>query len=127
MPRRRSVRTVTRYVRSRARRRVSRARKSVSKRNGGFLGRSLKNYGIGALGLNVISNTSMVKTAAQSVPVKYRGAAVVSGSGLIMSYAGLGQKDLVSAGGKIALATFLSGKLPGLGGSGAKNNTPPVV
>lgn len=100
MPRRRTVRKVTR----RARRAVRSVRKSAKKSSIG--GRSIKNYVIGGLGLSVIRGIPAVQNLSRTIPVQYRSSAVITGSGLAMSYAGFGQKDLVSAGIKLGLANF---------------------
>ena len=100
MPRRRTVRKVTR----RARRAVRSVRKSAKKSSIG--GRSIKNYVIGGLGLSVIRGIPAVQNLSRTVPAQYRSAAVITSSGLAMSYAGFGQKDLVSAGIKLGLANF---------------------
>ena len=101
MPRRRSIR---RKVTRRARRAVKSARRTTTKSKIG--GRSIKNYVIGGLGLSVIRGIPAVQGLSRTVPAPYRSAAVITGSGLAMSYAGFGQKDLVSAGIKLGLANF---------------------
>ena len=101
MPRRRTVRKVTR----RARRAVRSVRKSAIKKSS-IGGRSIKNYVIGGLGLSVIRGIPAVQGLSRTIPAPYRSAAVITGSGLAMSYAGFGQKDLVSAGIKLGLANF---------------------
>jgi len=101
MPRRRSIR---RKVTRRARRAVKSARRTTTKSKIG--GRSIKNYVIGGLGLSVIRGIPAVQNLSRTVPAPYRSAAVITGSGLAMSYAGFGQKDLVSAGIKLGLANF---------------------
>ena len=101
MPKRRTVRKVTR----RARRAVRSVRKSAIKKSS-IGGRSIKNYVIGGLGLSVIRGIPAVQNLSRTVPAPYRSAAVITSSGLAMSYAGFGQKDLVSAGIKLGLANF---------------------
>ena len=101
MPRRRSIR---RKVTRRARRAVKSARRTTTKSKIG--GRSIKNYVIGGLGLSVIRGIPAVQNLSRTVPAPYRSAAVITSSGLAMSYAGFGQKDLVSAGIKLGLANF---------------------
>ena len=101
MPRRRSIR---RKVTRRARRAVKRARRTTTKSKIG--GRSIKNYVIGGLGLSVIRGIPAVQGLSRTIPAPYRSAAVITSSGLAMSYAGFGQKDLVSAGIKLGLANF---------------------
>ena len=101
MPRRRSIR---RKVTRRARRAVKSARRTTTKSKIG--GRSIKNYVIGGLGLSVIRGIPAVQGLSRTVPAPYRSAAVITSSGLAMSYAGFGQKDLVSAGIKLGLANF---------------------
>ena len=102
MPRRRSIR---RKVTRRARRAVRSVRKSAIKKSS-IGGRSIKNYVIGGLGLSVIRGIPAVQNLSRTVPAPYRSAAVITSSGLAMSYAGFGQKDLVSAGIKLGLANF---------------------
>ena len=100
MPRRRTIRKATR----RARRAVKRVRRTATKSKIG--GRSIKNYVIGGLGLSVIRGIPAVQNLSKTIPAPYRSSAVITGTGLAMSYAGFGQKDLVSAGIKLGLANF---------------------
>ena len=100
MPRRRTIRRATR----RARRAVKRVRRTATKSKIG--GRSIKNYVIGGLGLSVIRGIPAVQNLSKTIPAPYRSSAVITGTGLAMSYAGFGQKDLVSAGIKLGLANF---------------------
>ena len=100
MPRRRTIRRATR----RARRTVKKVRAKAGKSRIG--GRSIKNYVIGGLGLSVIRGIPAVQNLSKTIPAPYRSSAVITGTGLAMSYAGFGQKDLVSAGIKLGLANF---------------------
>ena len=120
MPRRRSIR---RKVTRRARRAVKSARRTTTKSKIG--GRSIKNYVIGGLGLSVIRGIPAVQNLSRTVPAPYRSAAVITGSGLAMSYAGFGQKDLVSAGIKLGLANFAGNG--GIGNIFGKRNGNGVV
>jgi len=120
MPRRRSIR---RKVTRRARRAVKSARRTTTKSKIG--GRSIKNYVIGGLGLSVIRGIPAVQNLSRTVPAPYRSAAVITSSGLAMSYAGFGQKDLVSAGIKLGLANFAGNG--GIGNIFGKRNGNGVV
>jgi hypothetical protein len=127
MPRRRTIRRATR----RARRTVKKVRARAGKSRIG--GRSIKNYVIGGLGLSVIRGIPAVQNLSNTIPAPYRSSAIITGSGLAMSYAGFGQKDLVSAGIKLGLANFagnggitgILGTRAGRAGNGVVRNLTP--
>ena len=104
--------------RKRVSRRVSSLRKNPRAK---MLGRSSKNIAIGAVLVNATSRLVGSQTARAGVYALPLNLAI---AGTVGNAMGAGQKDLVSAGVKIAGSRFISTQLePRLMGIGGRNNT----
>ena len=115
MPRKRKVKKLTR--RTRARQRLSRIRQSPKAR---LLGRGTKNIVGGAVALNATSRLIGTHTARAGIYAQPLNLII---AGTVASAWGLGQKDLVSAGVKIAGSRFITTQLePRLMGLSNRNN-----